>query len=91
MATNLAQIIQTTPLCDTHEHLEKETGYVENGPDLLQNLFDNYVTADLIVAGASQTAVDSLLNPADPDLAARFNGVRAAWELLVWMATKVTE
>ncbi|MCX6045165.1 MAG: amidohydrolase family protein [Chloroflexi bacterium] len=80
MLTNLAHYIQQTPLCDTHEHLEKETGYVEKGPDLLQNLFGNYVSADLVVAGASQAAVDTLLNPAEPDIVARFNGVRAAWE-----------
>ncbi|CAN5706171.1 hypothetical protein BH10CHL1_BH10CHL1_17020 [soil metagenome] len=80
MLTNLAHYIQQTPLSDTHEHLDKETGYVEKGPDLLQNLFGNYVSADLVVAGASQAAVDALLNPADPDFAARFNGVRTAWE-----------
>ncbi len=80
MVTNLAHYIQQTPLCDTHEHLEKETAYVENGPDLLQNLFGNYVSADLVVAGASPTAVDALLNPADPDIVARFNGIRSAWE-----------
>lgn len=80
MLTNLAHYIQQTPLCDTHEHLEKETGYVEKGPDLLQNLFGNYVSADLVVAGASQAAVDTLLNPAEPDIVARFNGIRAAWE-----------
>src|SRR3954465_13193610 len=80
MSTNLAHYIQQTPLCDTHEHLEKEATYVENGPDLLQNLFGNYVSADLVVAGASQTAVDTLLNPAEPDIVARFNGIRPAWE-----------
>ena len=80
MVTNLAQYIQTTPLCDTHEHLGSEQRYVENGPDILQYLFDNYVTADLIVAGASQAALDMLLNAADPDITERFNGIRKAWQ-----------
>ena len=80
MPTALAHFIQTTPLCNSHEHLRSETTYVENGPDLLQNLFDNYVSADLVVAGAGQTAVDRLLNAGDPDVRARFTGVERAWQ-----------
>lgn len=80
MPTALADFIQTTPLCDTHEHLRKEGEYVDNGPDLLQNLFGNYVSADLVVAGAGQAAVDRLLNAADPDIRARFTGVERAWQ-----------
>jgi uncharacterized protein len=82
VTTDLFHHIQTTPLCDTHEHLRKEQEYVEEGPDLLQSLFANYVTADLIVAGASQTALDTLLDASNPDLQARFEGVRPAWELV---------
>jgi predicted TIM-barrel fold metal-dependent hydrolase len=80
MATDLHHHIQITPLCDTHEHLRKEQDYVEAGPDLLQNLFHNYVPADLRVAGASQVAVDALLDASNPDIVARFNGIRSAWE-----------
>src|SRR5689334_14408191 len=78
--TDLQQHIEATPLIDTHEHLRKETEYVEQGPDLLKALFDNYVLADLRVAGASQEAVTRLLNADDPDLAGRFLGVRDAFE-----------
>jgi hypothetical protein len=80
MPTDLAHMIQETPLCDTHEHLRKEKEYVENGPDILQHLFGNYVPADLVVAGASQAAVDALLDGANPDLRVRFQGVSRAWE-----------
>ncbi len=80
MPSALADFIQTTPLCDTHEHLRKEDEYVDNGPDLLQNLFGNYVSADLVVAGAGQATVDRLLNAADPDIRARFTGVERAWQ-----------
>jgi uncharacterized protein len=80
MTTELAHFIQSTPLCDTHEHLRTEQEYVENGPDLLQDLFENYVTADLIVAGASQQAVDTLLDATNPDLRSRFAAIRPAWE-----------
>jgi len=78
--TDLAQHIQETPLMDTHEHLRKEPDYVEHGPDVLQDLFENYVPADLIVAGADPAAVRRLLDASDPDLAGRFNGIREAWE-----------
>lgn len=79
MSTDLARHIQSTALCDTHEHLRKEHEYVEEGPDLLQNLFGNYVSADLVVAGAGQAKVDALLDAKNPDIRSRFNGVAAAW------------
>ena len=80
MPTALAHFIQTTPLCDSHEHLRSEKEYVENGPDLLRHLFGNYVSADLVVAGADQAAVDRLLDASDLDVRARFSGVERAWQ-----------
>lgn len=78
--TALAEYIQKTPLCDTHEHLWPEQTYVEDGPDILQSLFDNYVAADLVVAGAGQEAVDALLDKSNPDVRARFGGIEKAWQ-----------
>ncbi len=78
--TNLAHFIATTPLCDTHEHLRDEAAYVETGPDVLAYLFENYVTADLVVAGASTTDVARLVDAANPDLHARFAPIQPAWE-----------
>lgn len=80
MASELAQLIQSTPLCDTHEHLNGEEQYTANPPDLLQSLFDNYVPADLIVAGAPQAAVTALLDKQNPDLRSRFAAIQPAWE-----------
>ena len=80
MPTDLALHIQNVPLADTHEHLRKESEWVENGPDILQDLFGNYVPADLIVAGARPEAMKRLMDAADPDLRGRFAGVRDAWE-----------
>lgn len=80
MATDLAQHIQQTPLIDTHEHLRKENDWVENGPDILQDLFSNYVPADLITAGATPEAMAKLNDAANPDLDARFAAIRPAWE-----------
>jgi hypothetical protein len=78
--TDLAEHIQSLRMIDTHEHLNKEHDFTQHGPDILQDLFDNYVAADLVVAGAPQAAVERLLDVSDPDLRERFTGVRAAWE-----------
>lgn len=78
--TDLALHIQAMPLMDTHEHLNKERQYVEEGPDVLQMLFDNYIGDELIVAGASEEAVERLILTPDPDLAARWDGVKDAWQ-----------
>lgn len=80
MATDLSYHIQNTRLVDTHEHLRKEAEYVDAGPDILQSLFQNYVPADLVVAGASQQAVDALLDASNLDVRARVAGVQRAWE-----------
>jgi len=79
MSSDLAQHIKNTPLADTHEHLRSEQEYVENSPDILQSLFDNYVASDLAVAGAPIAAVHALIDGSDPDLRSRFAGVEAAW------------
>ena len=76
--TDLAAHIQATLLMDTHEHLYKEQEYID-GPDVLADLFQNYVTADLITAGASQAALDTLFDSSNPDIEARWNGVKEAW------------
>ena len=78
--SQLAAHIAQTRLIDTHEHLPSEQDFVEEGPDLLQDLFDNYIQADLLVAGASDDAVRRLLDASDPDLAGRLAGVRDAWQ-----------
>jgi hypothetical protein len=74
----LAAFIQSTPMTDTHEHLNSEAMFVERGPDVLQDLFDNYSTADLVVAGAAPEAVRRLIDGRDLDIEARFAPVRAA-------------
>jgi hypothetical protein len=78
--TDLAQHIQQLKLIDTHEHMRKEQEYVENGPDVLADLFGNYVLADLITAGATQQAVNAVNDTKNPDVAARWNGIKDAWQ-----------
>jgi len=77
--TDIAAFIQKTPLVDTHEHMRLEEAYLDERPDILCQLFQNYVHADLFVAGASQEAIDSLFDTSDPDVAARFAPIQEAW------------
>ncbi len=77
--TALAEHIQRTWLVDTHEHLQPESAWVDGGPDVLVDLFGNYVAADLISAGASQEAVDLLLDNGNTDVERRWQGVSEAW------------
>ncbi len=79
MATDLTHHIQSIRLVDTHEHMRREPDWVGNGPDVLQDLFGNYVPADLNTAGASPEAMRNLMDAAQ-DIPARFEGIRAAWE-----------
>ncbi len=78
--SDLQEHIWTTPLVDTHEHQRTEQDYLKTPVDVLVELFDNYVTADLVVAGASPEAVKKLMDASDPDIKGRFEGVRRAWE-----------
>ncbi len=79
MATDLKHHVQSIRLVDTHEHMRRENDWVENGPDILQDLFGNYVPADLITAGATPQAMQDLMD-SNKDIKPRFEGIRAAWE-----------
>ncbi len=50
------------------------------GPDILQELFGNYVAADLRTAGATAAEVERLLDRKAGDITGRFEPVRNAWE-----------
>jgi uncharacterized protein len=52
----------------------------DDRPDILQDLFLNYVPSDLEVAGASKEAIQRLFDPAAGDIELRFSGIREAWE-----------
>lgn len=77
---DLAHVIASTALVDTHEHLGDEAPYRAATPDILACLFDGYTVADLVSAGAPAAAIKRLHDKADPDLRARFEGIRPAWE-----------
>ena len=78
--SDLSVHIQSTVLIDTHEHLCSESDMTVGGPDILQDLFNWYTIADLKAAGALQATIDHLTDKKNPDLRARFNGIKNAWE-----------
>jgi hypothetical protein len=57
-----------------------ESGWGDDRPDILQDLFMNYVPSDLEVAGATNEAIQRLFDPAAGDIESRFVGIREAWE-----------
>lgn len=77
---NLALHIAQTPLANTHDHQKPEADFLANGPDILEDIFDLYLRTDLAVAGADPPSLERLIDRTNPDVAARFTGVRAAWE-----------
>ena len=79
--TDLTHHIESIRLVDTHEHMKRESDWVENGPDILQDLFGNYVPADLHAAGASPESMRNLMD-ASRDVPSRFEGIRDAWEAI---------
>jgi len=80
--TDLSQFIQETPLCDTHEHMNREKVFLERNPDILCHLFDNYLKGDFWCGGVSRSALDSLLDSTNPDIRGRFAAVEEAWKAI---------
>lgn len=77
--SDLVHCILETPLCDTHEHLRRHHEYRTRAPDILGALFDNYVLADLVVAGADDTDAGNLTRAEAGTVADRFRAVETAW------------
>lgn len=80
MPTDLEYFIGSAGIFDTHEHLVKEDTYSGEKPDILRELFNNYITADLVVAGAGKDAANALIDATNPDIEKRFSAVKAAWD-----------
>lgn len=94
MPTDLAKLVQTIRIHNTHEHQIKEqpwlnlhagepgVGALGGGPrDVLVDLFSLYERADLNVAGASNADIDRALNPAAGSIEERFALIADAWRL----------
>ncbi|MBT3271989.1 MAG: amidohydrolase family protein [Spirochaetales bacterium] len=78
--TNLREFIDQSKMVDTHEHLNSAKQYTENPPDVLQELFENYIGSDLRVAGASQDAIEKLVQPGESSISKRFQAISQAWQ-----------
>ena len=78
--TALTEFVATSPLCSTHEHTEFESAFAARAPDVLDNIFNNYVLADLVTAGAEPEAVLGLIDRSNPNIRSRFSAVAEAWE-----------
>ena len=80
MSSDIARHVQETPLVDTHEHLRKEPDWLANTDDILQDIFSNYVPADLHTAGITGEQRQTLMDGSNPDIEGRFESVRDIWE-----------
>ncbi len=78
--TDLTRHIAEMPLCDTHEHLLRHPSFTPERLDILGALLENYVTADLVVAGAAPDTVANLTNPGGGTVSDRFAAVETAWQ-----------
>jgi len=82
MTSELKHHIDTISVMDTHEHLAKEDGWINEGSkDVLIDLFQNYAIADLITAGASRQSVEQLTDT-NISLEDRWAGLEQAWQAL---------
>ena len=82
MNQELQEFVNQIEICDTHEHLWKQEKWENDKPDILCELFDNYVRADFVSAGAPESDTNRLLDAGDPDIKARFYPVREIWKAI---------
>ncbi|WP_107676237.1 amidohydrolase family protein [Agrobacterium sp. LAD9] len=79
MPTELTDFIYSSAMCSTHEHTEYEHYYCASKPDVLTQLFDNYVVHDLQSAGAPEEKLAALIDPASGDSGKRFRDIQSYW------------
>ena len=79
-SSDLREFVAASPLCSTHEHTEFEQAFAACATDVLDNIFNNYVLADLATAGAAPAVIDALIDRSNPDVRSRFDAVANAWE-----------
>ena len=83
MPSDLASHVDGIHAIDTHEHMHKEQVWVEEGPDdVAEALFNNYVRADFVSAGARPEDVDRLIHGNGQSIEDRWKKVEAAWNAI---------
>lgn len=78
--TDLSIAIRKGRMADSHEHLQRSDAFHIDRLDILGALFENYVTADLVVAGADPSDVESLFERESGSISERFSRVQEAWK-----------
>lgn len=79
MTTDLEHHIQATPLVDTHEHTLKEQNYIQDGPDVIQDLFGMYLGNDVISAGLTLEEGVRALDAKNLDVESRWKIIEKFW------------
>lgn len=82
--SDLAEFVAETPMVDTHEHQQRLEQLNAHPPDILTELFHNYMPAVLRVAGATPAALRRLADTSDRDVAGRFAAVAEVWKRAQW-------
>ena len=78
----IKEFVNQIEICDTHEHLWKQETWENDRPDILCELFDNYVRADFVSSGVPESDANRLVDAADPDITARFSPVMENWQVI---------
>ena len=78
MKTDLKEFVDQMKICDTHEHLGKQEDWEKDKPDILLELFDNYIGDDFITAGITEKDWEQLFD-LSLDIEKRFNLVQESW------------
>jgi len=60
------RMVYTTPILDTHEHLEPEESRISRPQDPISLFLTHYLSTDFIVAGLSPRDLEKLRNPRIP-------------------------
>jgi predicted TIM-barrel fold metal-dependent hydrolase len=80
MPTNLSDYLRTARIFNTHEHMWKEDVWRQKKPDILCELFENYLAAELAVAGLTPDKQKVLLDSSELDIEKRFVPAQRAWD-----------
>src|SRR5690349_5032730 len=79
--TDLQLHLRDLVAVDSHEHLLKESMWIEIGPrDVMSALFGNYVQGDFWSAGMSKEMCAKALDENNPDLDARWELLQPFWD-----------
>lgn len=80
MPSDLSIVIDETPMVDSHEHLPTVEAFTNDKPDLIKQLFDNYIMLDLVCAGADPDALKNAVYNPDGKIEDRWAIIEPCWQ-----------